>query len=120
MREAERTQAGVLEVDVLRPEDVRKDAENRQEQSKRQRAEDRAAAILESDQKELVKIMARLKTPQTKSDLRNRIPFGHGRFDRAFASLASDGILEPTETTKGNNRTFEAWKLRKSEDENKP
>jgi hypothetical protein len=62
--------------------------------------------------------LARLKTPRTKSDLRTLAAVGHGRFDRAFASLATDGTLQPAEITKGNNRTFEAWKLRES-DENK-
>jgi len=38
---------------------------------------------------------------------------GHGqRFDRAFASLAGDGTLQAAQITKGNNRTFDAWKLR--------
>ena len=108
------------EVEVLRPDEVRKEADDRQAEARRRRAEERAAAALERDRAELVKIMARLKNPQTKSDLRARVSFGHGRFDKAFASLAGDETFEPAQATKGNNRTFEAWKLRSESDETKP
>ena len=108
------------EVEVLRPDEVREETQARQQESKRQRAQERAAAVLESDRAELVKVAARLNSPQTKSDLRTLTAIGHGRFDRAFASLAGDGTLQPAEITKGNNRTFEAWKLRTEPDETRP
>ena len=108
------------QVNVMPATEARHDADTRQEDAKRQRAEERAAATLESDRRELVKVAARLKIPQTKSDLRALAAIGHGRFDRAFASLAADGTLQPAEITKGNNRTFEAWKLRTEPDETKP
>ena len=46
------------EVEVLRPDDVRKDTEARQEEARRRRADERAAAVLESDRQEVVKAVA--------------------------------------------------------------
>ena len=54
----------------------------------------RTAETLDNDRRELVKVVARRKTPQTKTDLRERATLGHGqRFDRTFASLTDDGIV---------------------------
>jgi hypothetical protein len=100
------------QVDVMPATEARADSQARQEESRRQRADERAAAALDSDRREIVKAAARMKTPQTKRDLRTLAAVGHGRFDRAFASLAGDGTLQAAEITKGNNRIFEAWKLR--------
>lgn len=109
------------QVGVMPANEAREDATARQEEARRQRAEERAAAALDSDRRELVKVLARMKTPQTKSDLRTLAAVGHGqRFDKAFASLVSDGTVEPTEIMKGNNRTWEAWKLRTEPEETKP
>ena len=94
------------QVEVLRPDDVRKDTEARQEESRRQRADERAAAALDSDRQEVVKAVARLKTPQTKSDLRNLVPLGHGRFDRAFASLAERRNLGSGRDCEGEQPEF--------------
>jgi hypothetical protein len=96
--------------------EAREEAATRQEESKRQRANERAAATLESDRREIVGMLAKSKAPETKTSLRARAPFGHGRFDRAFASLATDGTLQPTEVQKGNGRSYEAWELRKADE----
>ena len=86
-----------------------------QEQVNDRRAQiqqEKAEAALESDRRAIVGMMVKLKTPPTKTELRDRAPFGHGRFSRAFSSLVDDGTVEPLEIHKGNNRKYEAWTLR--------
>ena len=101
------------EVEVLRPDEVRKDSQARQEETKRQRAEERAAATLDSDRRELVKVITKLKTPETKTAIRGRAPFGRERFERAFSSLAEDTTIRPVELTKGKGQhVYEGWRLR--------
>ena len=105
------------QVEVLRADEARRESESRQEEAKRQRAGEKAAATLDSDRREIVGMMAKSKRPETKTSLRTRAPFGHGRFDRAFASLAADGTLQAAETEKGSNgRAYEGWELRRADD----
>jgi len=109
------------QVGVMPASEARADAQARQDEAKRQKAEERATETLESDRKELVKVAARLKTPQTKTALRDRASLGHGkRFDRTFASLTDDGTFQPTEIIKGNNQPQPAWKLRETAEDTKP
>jgi hypothetical protein len=103
-------------VDVKRADDARQEADTRQEAAKRQRAEERATATIDSDRREVVKVLAKSKQPQTKSDLRGMVSATYPRFNRAFLSLAEDGTIQSVEVKKGNNRTFEAWKLPESND----
>jgi hypothetical protein len=101
--------------------DARKESDSRQVEAKRQRAAERAAAVLESDRKELVKVATRLKTPQTERDLRGNVSFQGQRFKRAIASLADDGTLEAADIEKANKHTYPGWKLRgTSTEETKP
>ena len=67
--------------------EARQDADTRQEQTKRQRADERAAAALDGDRRELAKILTKLKTPETKTAIRSRAPFGYQRFGRALPPL---------------------------------
>jgi hypothetical protein len=108
------------QVNVMPATEARQDADTRHEEAKRQRAEERAAATLDSDRKELVKVATRLKTPQTERDLRGSVSFQGGRFKRAVAGLAEDGILQPTEISKTNNHTYPGWKLRQTTEEPNP
>ena len=48
-------------------------------EAQRQRADERAAADLEADRRQLVKVATRLKTPQTKTTLRENAGLGHGK-----------------------------------------
>jgi hypothetical protein len=101
------------QVSVMPATEARADSQARQEESKRQRAEERAATALDSDRKELVKILAKLKAPETKTVLRGRVSFAYQRFIRAFASLTEDGTFQAVELTKGKGKhTYEAWRLR--------
>jgi hypothetical protein len=109
------------EVEVLRPDEARQDADNRKDEAKRQRATERKATELRRDREELVKVATRLKMPQTKTAIRGKAPLGHGvRFKRAWDSLVGDGTFEPTEIVKGNNKPVAAWKLRETSEETKP
>ena len=73
------------QVGVMPAAEARKDAEARKSEAQRQRADERAAADLEADRRQLVKVATRLKTPQTKTTLRENAGLGHGkRFDRTF------------------------------------
>jgi hypothetical protein len=109
------------QVRVMPASEARKDADARKDEAKRRRAAARAAAVLDSDRRELVKILARLKAARTKTDLRKLADMGHGeRFARAFDSLTDDGTLEAAEIIKGNNQPQPAWKLRETAEETKP
>jgi hypothetical protein len=99
------------EVSVAHADDARQDVQDRAEEKRREKA----AALLESDRKAVVAMVAKQKNPETKNALRNRASFGHGRFDRAFASLVEEGELVPVEVKKGNERPYEGWELRKAE-----
>ena len=77
----------------------------------------RAAAALDGDRRALAKILTKLKTPETKTAIRSRAPFGYQRFGRAFATLVEDGTIQPVELTKGKGQhPYEAWRL-KADDE---
>jgi hypothetical protein len=101
------------QVEVKPATEARAESEVRQAEAKRLRADERAAATLDSDRKELVKILTKLARPETKTVIRGRATFGRERFDRAFVSLADDGIFRPVALTKGRGQhDYEAWRLR--------
>ena len=101
------------EVEVLRPNEVRREANSREAEVKAQRASERAAATLDSDRAALVKIVAKLKAPETKTGIRGRAGFGNDRFNRAFFSLVEDTTIRPVELTKGKGKhEYEGWRLR--------
>ncbi len=103
------------EVDVLQPEEARQAGRGAQQEAREAAQRAKAEATLENDRGAIVSMMVKLKAPPTKTELRARAPFGHGRFDRAFASLADDGTVTPAEVQKGNNRRYDAWELRSTE-----
>ena len=101
------------EIDIRPATEARQDADARREEAKRRRAEERTAAALDSDRKELVTILATAAQPQTKTEIRTRATFGYGRFNCAFASLVQDGTIEPKELTKGKGQhVYQGWTLR--------
>ncbi len=104
-------------VEVLKPNEVRQEADSRKAEVKRQRADERAADAIDSDRKAVVRILAKLKAPETKTGIRGRAGFGSERFNRAFYSLSEDGTIRPVEVMKGKGKhPYEAWRLR-AEDE---
>ncbi len=87
-------------------------ADERKKQAKHQGNAER----LEGDRKAICEVMAGMpEHTGTKTEVRNAAGFGGGRFEPAFASLIRDKVIEPTTTTKGNNRSYDAYKLRASE-----
>ncbi len=101
------------QVEVMPATEARRESDTRQTEAKQQRAAERAAATLDSDRRELVKILTKLKQPETKTVIRGRASFGRERFERAFASLAEDTTIRPVELTKGKGQhVYEGWRLR--------
>ena len=96
------------EVDVLRAEDVRQQAVDGKQAQRQAKAE----ADLDDDRREIVAAAVKLKTPESKTALREMVSCGHIRFGRAFSSLVSDGTLERAEVTKTNGQTYDGWKVR--------
>jgi hypothetical protein len=102
------------QVNVMRGDEARQQVADRKQQAQREKA----AETLEADRREIVGIVAKAKTPPTKTALRDhQVSFGHGRFERAFASLTNDGTLQLADVTKGNNRDYHGWKLREATEE---
>lgn len=83
---------------------------DRQSARDAERAEKRQAE-LDADRREVVTIMLRLG-PDTKNKSRDAFPYGHRRFDRAFGDLAADGTIEPCDVRKGNNQTYQGWRVK--------
>lgn len=105
------------DVSLLRAEEARQDAEQRQEGAKDQKRKATLAARLEFDRKAIV--IAMRKMPEhtgTKTELKERSHLSTGRLSYALASLAEDGTILDCEVTKGNNRPYPAWKLRPDTD----
>jgi len=100
------------QVDVLGPEDVKQQAVNGK-QAQRQAKVD---ADLDADRREIVAAAVKVKTPESKTALREMVSCGHARFGRAFASLVSDGTLERSEVTKTNGQTYDGWKVRNDQE----
>jgi hypothetical protein len=87
-------------------------ADERKKQSKQQGSDERRDA----DRKAICEAMAALPDQAgTKTEIRDAAEPKGARFNTAFASLIRDKILETTTMTKGNNRTYEAYKLRDDE-----
>ncbi len=96
------------EVEIFQPDEVRRQAiDHKQEQRKA-----KADADLEADRREIVGAAVKLKTPESKTAIRERVSCGHIRFGRAFASLVADGTLQQATVTKTNGQTYDGWKVR--------
>jgi hypothetical protein len=74
--------------------------------------EARKQEVLASDRREIVDIAVKLKSPESKTALRERCQCGHARFGRAFATLVADDTLQEATVTKTNGQTYEGWKVR--------
>lgn len=90
---------------VMRADEARKDVQERQEQTKREKMQER----LEIDRKEVVAVAA--KGADSKSGIRGKVSCGYRRFDAAFASLVADGTLRKVELERQNGHTYPAWEL---------
>jgi hypothetical protein len=95
-------------VDVLKPEDVRRQTVDHKQEQRKAKAE----ADLEADRREIVGAAVKLNTPESKTAIRERVSCGHIRFGRAFASLVADGTLQQATVTKTNGQTYDGWKVR--------
>jgi hypothetical protein len=104
------------EVELQASSEARRAAQDAQQAARDTARQAKAEADLQADRREIVGTLAKLKGTETKSGLRARAPFGHGRFDRAFASLAADGTLRAEEIRKGNGQTYESWRLRREDE----
>jgi hypothetical protein len=100
------------EVEILSASDARESEHNQARATKDQHRSEKAAAELETDRREIVGTVVRLQAPETKNQLREQFPFGHRRFDRAFASLTSDGTLQQVSIEKANGQTYTGWRVR--------
>jgi hypothetical protein len=101
------------QVEVLDPSEVKAATQDQREAERQARAEERTAATLDSDRRALVKILTKLKSPETKTAIRARAAFGYERFGRAFANLVEDGTIRPVKLTKGKGQhVYEAWRLK--------
>jgi hypothetical protein len=101
------------EVALLPPGEARQAAQSAEQAARQEARRQRQEAELEADRKEIVGIAYKLKdTPDTKNGLRDRASCGHKRYDRAFATLTSDGTLQPVEIQKSNGQTYTGWKLK--------
>ncbi len=100
------------DVSIMQPDEARQDAKSQEQTVQQQRHQAKAEADLEADRREIVAVVAKLKTPETKNGLRDRAFCGHARFDRAFASLTSDGTLEPGDVVKANGQNYAGWRLK--------
>ena len=72
----------------------------------------KADADLDADRREIVAVAVKLKTPESKTAIRERCQCGHARFGRAFASLVADGTLQEATVTKTNGQTYDGWRVR--------
>ena len=96
------------QVAVMPQSEARKDTDTRRQESRRQRDKERAATTLENDRREMVQVAVSLKTPQTETGLRQNVSFQRERFKLAFTSLVEEGVFQPVQIIKGNNRPYDA------------
>jgi hypothetical protein len=100
------------EVEVLAPDEVRQDALGRAQAARDEQRKLKAAADLDADRSEIVGLVTRQSTPETKNGLRDRASCGHTRFARAFASLITDGTLEVADVQKANGQNYQGWRVK--------
>lgn len=100
------------EVSVTQAGDFREDAKRREDARRAELRNAREAETLDLDRKEIVGAAVKLKDPESKTGLRDRVSCGHSRFNRAFASLVADGTLQQSEITKANGIKYPGWRAR--------
>lgn len=106
------------QVSLMRAEEARQDADKRQQTAKEDKRKATSAAHLEADRKAIVAVMVKMpERTGTKTEVRDLVNINPPRFRAAWASLFDDQIIVETEITKGNNRTYSAWKLKGDTDE---
>jgi hypothetical protein len=100
-------------VEVRKPDEVYRDAGDRKDKARQERAE----LQLEQDRRAIVDCMAKIKRPETTRAVRDMAGVGNGqRFNRAWGSLLSDGtVVLDGEIIKGNRQVYEAFKLREGD-----
>lgn len=92
----------------LRPAaEVREEAGSAVDKAKAEKADQQ----LERDKKSLVETIGRCQNGETKTAIRDRSNMSHKRFNAALYALIEDGQIVEIQTTKGNNRTYEGYRL---------
>ena len=98
----------VWDVTVHKADDLRQEQQDAQSKAKAEQAD----AKLEQTKREILSAMLKLPDQTgTISDIRARTGRNGQAFSLAFAALTSSGDLQTVELTKGNNRTYEGYKL---------
>ena len=100
------------EVDVLTATEAREGAQQGKEQVKIRRAEERDVEC-----RRRLREALRLG-PNTKRQLRNMTSISEQEFARAIVCLIKDGLAETCDISKGNNRTYEGFKIRNGDNGN--
>ncbi len=96
------------EVELSDAAEARVAATERKQQAKQQGNAER----IEADRKAICEAVAALpERAGTKRTIRDAAGLNTARFEPAFASLVRDKMVEAVTITKGNNRTYEAYKL---------
>ena len=100
-------------MEVLSPREARAGVQERKQAAK----EKQQAEKLETDQKGLVRAMAKLKAPESKNAIRDMAGLGNGRrFEETWGSLIQDGsIVKDGMVSKANNQSYDAFRLEGSE-----
>ena len=93
---------------VLAADEVRTNNRDQKQEQRKAKAE----ADLDADRREIVNAAVKLKGPETKNGLRDRVAIPHKRFPAAFASLVNDGTLQSATVTRTNGHQYDGWKLR--------
>lgn len=70
---------------------------------------------IDDDKAAIVAAGAKMLTGATKTDLRERSELRGPRFNRAFNELLDEAVFEEVEVTKGNNRPYPGFRLRRDE-----
>ncbi|MBN2577639.1 MAG: AAA family ATPase [Pirellulales bacterium] len=99
------------QVTVLSAEET-KDSRREQQDAQREATQHET---LEADRQEVVGVLTRIKSAETKSVIREQFSGGFRRFDRAFASLTSDGTLTPADVVRSNGQQYHGWRLSNDE-----
>jgi hypothetical protein len=104
-------------VNVMPATEARQEADTRQDAAKRQRAEERTAATLDSDRRRVVKVLTKFPAGETKEVVRTLAGISGGRVNAALAALIETGHVLTTEIVKPNRtKPYPAFTLKADDD----
>lgn len=94
-------------VEIMQAEEARQDVDER----KKAREQAKRDEQLEDDKRAILTAAAKFPNGETLTAIRDAADVRNPRLGRAIAALVSDGDLIPIEITKGNNRSYEGYRL---------